>query len=132
MKYMLDTNMCIYAQKNNENILAKIKDNYEDGLAISSITLAELEYGVQNSSNPEKNTVALLKFLTIVDVLPFDSGAAEQYGSICTDLKRKGTPIGPMDTLIAAHAKSEGLTIVTHNVREFERVLGLKIEDWYS
>ena len=89
MKYMLDTNMCIYAQKNNESILTKIKDNYEDGLAISSITLAELEYGVQNSSNPEKNTVALLKFLTIVDVLPFDSGAAEQYGSICADLKRK-------------------------------------------
>ena len=132
MKYMLDTNMCIYAQKNNESILTKIKDNYEDGLAISSITLAELEYGVQNSSNPEKNTVALLKFLTIVDVLPFDSGAAEQYGSISADLKRKGTPIGPMDTLIAAHAKSEELTIVTHNVREFERVIGLKIEDWYS
>ena len=131
MKYMLDTNVCIYAQKKNENIIAKIKENFEEGLAISAITLAELEYGVKNSSNPEKNTVALLKFLTVVEVLPFDGEAAAEYGEICAALKRSGTPIGPMDTLIAAHAKSEGLTIVTHNVREFERVADLKIEDWY-
>ena len=131
MKYMLDTNVCIYAQKKNENIIAKIKENFEEGLAISAITLAELEYGVKNSSNPEKNTVALLKFLTVVEVLPFDGEAAAEYGDICAALKRNGTPIGPMDNLIAAHAKSEGLTIVTHNVREFERVADLKIEDWY-
>ena len=131
MKYMLDTNVCIYAQKKNENIIAKIKENFEEGLAISAITLAELEYGVKNSSNPEKNTVALLKFLTVVEVLPFDGEAAAEYGDIFATLKRNGTPIGPMDTLIAAHAKSEGLTIVTHNVREFERVADLKIEDWY-
>ena len=131
MKYMLDTNVCIYAQKKNENIIAKIKENFEEGLAISAITLAELEYGVKNSINPEKNTVALLKFLTVVEVLPFDGEAAAEYGDICATLKRNGTPIGPMDTLIAAHAKSEGLTIVTHNVREFERVADLKIEDWY-
>lgn len=132
MKYMLDTNMCIYAQKKNESVLAKIKENYQDGIAISVITLAELEYGVKASAAPEKNAIALMKFLSIVDILSFDSGAAEEYGNICADLRRKGTPIGNMDMLISAHAKSEGLTVVTHNTREFERVADLKIEDWYE
>ena len=99
MKYMLDTNMCIYAQKKNESVLAKIKDNYQDGIAISVITLAELEYGVKASAAPEKNAIALMKFLSIVEILPFDSGAAEEYGNICADLRRKGTPIGNMDML---------------------------------
>lgn len=132
MKYMLDTNMCIYAQKKNENVLAKLKEHWQEGLAISSITLAELEYGVKASAAPEKNSVALLKFLSIVEILPFDTGAAEEYGSICAYLKKKGTPIGTMDMLISAHAKSEGLTVVTHNTREFERVPDLKLEDWYE
>ena len=131
MKYMLDTNMCIYAQKNNPNVIAKIKQNFQQGLAISSITLAELEYGVQASANIEKNTVSLMKFLSIVDVLPFDSGAAVEYGKICAHLRKKGTPIGTMDMLIAAHARSENLIVVTHNTREFERIEGLQLEDWY-
>lgn len=132
MKYMLDTNMCIYAQKNNQNVMAQIKEKFSQGLAISSITLAELEHGVQASANVEKNTVALLKFLSIMDVLPFDSGAAVEYGKICADLRRKGTPIGTMDMLISAHAKSENLIVVTHNTREFMRVKGLKLEDWFE
>ena len=132
MKYMLDTNMCIYAQKKNENVIAGLKEHWEEGLAISSITLAELEYGVKASAAPEKNSVALMKFLSIVEILPFDSGAAEEYGSICADLRKKGTPIGNMDMLISAHARSEGLTVVTHNTREFERVTDLKLEDWYE
>lgn len=131
MKYLLDTNMCIYAQKKNENVLSKMKEYFESGLAISSITLAELEYGVQASANPEKNMIALMKFLTIVEVLPFDSSAAEEYGKICADLRKKGTPIGTMDTLISAHAKAENLIVVTHNTREFERVSGLELEDWF-
>ena len=131
MKYMLDTNMCIYAQKNNPNVIAKIKQNFQQGLAISSITLAELEYGVQASANIEKNTVSLMKFLSIVDVIPFDRGAAVEYGKICAALRKKGTPIGTMDMLISAHAKSENLIVVTHNTREFERVEGLQLEDWY-
>lgn len=131
MKYMLDTNMCIYAQKNNPNVIAKIKQNFQQGLAISSITLAELEYGVQASANIEKNTVSLMKFLSIVDVLPFDSGASVEYGKICANLRKKGTPIGTMDMLIAAHARAENLIVVTHNTREFERVEGLQLEDWY-
>ena len=132
MKYMLDTNMCIYAQKQNPNVLARIHENYQEGLAISSITLAELEYGVQASVNPEKNRVALLKFLTIVEILPFESSTAFEYGKIRADLRRKGTPIGNMDMLIAAHAKAKNLIVVTHNTREFERVEDLQLDDWYE
>ena len=131
MKYMLDTNMCIYAQKNIPQVIEKIKNNFQYGVAISSITLAELQYGVQASANIEKNTISLYKFLSIVEVLDFDSGAAIEYGKIRADLRKKGTPIGNMDMLIAAHAKSENLIVVTHNTREFERVEGLKLEDWY-
>lgn len=131
MKYMLDTNMCIYAQKNIPQVIEKIKNNFQYGVAISSITLAELEFGVQASANIEKNTIALYKFLSIVEILDFDSSAATEYGKIRADLKKKGTPIGNMDMLISAHAKSENLIVVTHNTREFERVEGLKFEDWY-
>lgn len=132
MRYLLDTNMCIYAQKKNASVLEHIREHYDDGIAISSITLAELEYGVQASATPEKNTIALLKFLSIVDILPFESSAAEEYGKICADLRRKGTPIGTMDMLIAAHGKAEQLIVVTHNTREFERVKELMFEDWYA
>lgn len=132
MKYMLDTNMCIYAQKNIPQVIEKIKNNFQYGVAISSITLAELEFGVQASANVEKNTIALYKFLSIVEILDFDSSAATEYGKIRADLKRKGTPIGNMDMLISAHAKSENLIVVTHNTREFERVEGLQLEDWFE
>lgn len=132
MKYMLDTNMCIYAQKKNPDVIAKIKENWQKGIVISSITLAELQYGVQASSNIERNTISLMKFLSIVEILPFDSNSAEEYGKICADLRKKGTPIGNMDMLISAHAKSEGLIVVTNNTREFERVEGLKLENWYT
>lgn len=132
MKYMLDTNMCIYAQKNIPQVIEKIKNNFQYGVAISSITLAELEFGVQASANVEKNTIALYKFLSIVEILDFDSSAATEYGKIRADLKKKGTPIGNMDMLISAHAKSENLIVVTHNTREFERVEGLQLEDWFE
>lgn len=132
MKYMLDTNMCIYAQKNISQVIKKIKNSFQYGVAISSITLAELEFGVQASANIEKNTIALYKFLSIIEILDFDSSAATEYGKIRADLKRKGTPIGNMDMLIAAHAKSEDLIVVTHNTREFERVEGLQLEDWFE
>lgn len=132
MKYMLDTNMCVYAQKRNPYVLQKIKENWENGIAISSITLAELEYGVKYSANPEKNAVALMKFLSVIEILPFDSNAAIEYGDIFADLRKKGTPIGNMDMLISAHARSENLIIVTHNTREFKRVESLQLEDWYQ
>lgn len=131
MTYMLDTNICIYAIKRKpEQVFTRIKENLENGLCISSITLAELEHGIEKSDYPEKNRASLTKFLTILNVLPFDEAAAREYGKICAYLQKKGTPIGTMDMLIAGHARSKGYAIVTNNVREFERVTGLKIENW--
>ena len=131
MTYMLDTNICIYAIKNKpEQVLEKLKQNLSNRICISAITLAELQHGVEKSMNPEKNSMALLQFLSILDILPFDDLAAVEYGKICAYLQKRGTPIGTIDMLIAAHAKTENLIIVTNNVREFERVPDLKIENW--
>ena len=131
MKYMLDTNICIYIiKKKPEGILTALRTKLPDGLAISTITLAELAHGVQASAYPQNNTLALSQFLVIIDVLPFDHEAAMEYGEICASLRRQGTPIGQMDMLIAAHAKSKGLVVVTNNIREFARVEGLSLENW--
>ena len=131
MTYMLDTNICIYAIKNKpEQVLRRLKENLGKGLCISAITLAEMEHGVEKSAHPEKNAAALLQFLAILDVLPFDDLAAVEYGRICAYLQKRGTPIGTMDMLIAGHARSEGLTLVTNNVREFARVPALRVENW--
>lgn len=89
-----------------------------------------MRYGIEKSAYPSKNERALLQFLSIWEVLPFDNAAALEYGKIRAFLQKRGTPIGPLDTLIAAYAKSEGLTLVTNNVRELERVPDLRIEDW--
>lgn len=132
MKYMLDTNICTYAQKRNPNVLSKLQNEWEQGIAISSISLSEIEFGIYASNNPDKHQIKLLQILSIVDVLPFDTGAAEEYGKIRAYLQRTGQLIGPLDMLIAGHAKSEGLILVTHNTKEFERVQGLEIEDWYE
>jgi tRNA(fMet)-specific endonuclease VapC len=129
--YMLDTNICIYAIKRKfESILEKIEENRFAGLSISSITLAELEHGIVNSMYPEKNAIALLEFLSIIDVMPFDELAAKEYGIIKTDLKKRNCIIGPLDTLIAAHTRSLSLTLVTNNTREFSRIHNLKLENW--
>lgn len=131
MTYMLDTGICIYVIKNQpEKVLEKLKGDLEKGFCISAITLAELERGVEKSAYPEKNEAALIQFLSILTVLPFDDMAAVEYGKICAYLQKKGTPIGVMDMLIAAHAKAEGLILVTNNVGEFERVPKLKVENW--
>lgn len=131
MSYMLDTNICIYAMKNKpEKVLQRLKEEINDGVCISSITLAELEYGMKHSSNPAKNEQALLRFLLPFDVLPFGAAAASEYGEIRAYLQKVGTPIGVMDMLIAAHAKSEDIVLVTNNTRGFERVVGLELENW--
>ena len=133
MKYMLDTNIVAFAKNNRpEIVLEKFKEYDPDELCISAITLAELEYGVFNSSNPDRNQLALTLFLAGIEIVPFDDDAAVEYGRIRTDLKKRGTPIGANDLLIAAHAKSHGFTLVTNNTREFEWVDGLKLEDWAS
>lgn len=129
--YMLDTNICIYAIKNRpEQVLAKIKENQALGLCISAITLSELKYGAAKSANPEKNRAAIMRLLFVLDVLPFGDKAAIEYGNIRAYLERRGTPIGPLDMLIAGHAKAEGRVLVTNNMKEFVRVPGLKVENW--
>ncbi len=131
MKYMLDTNICIYAIKNKpETVLKKIESNLHNHLCISAITLAELMHGVEKSSKPERNTVALMEFLSILEILPFDDLAASEYGKLCAFLQKEGKPIGTMDMLIAANAKAEDAILVTNNSREFERVPELKVENW--
>ena len=131
IKYMLDTNMIAYAKNRRpEVVLERLMQHDPSQICISSITMAELEYGVHNSSKPEQNRTALMMFLSGITILPFDSDASFEYGKIRYALKSKGILIGGNDLLIAAHAKSLGLTLVTHNTREFSRVEGLSIEDW--
>lgn len=130
MKYLLDTNTCVFLMKNNGAVVAQYRKSQSEGIAISVITAAELYYGVHNSSFPEKNGANLANFLIGVETLDFDCAAAMEYGRIRTVLRQQGTPIGPMDLLIAAHAKSAGLTLVTNNTREFSRVKDLALADW--
>lgn len=128
---MLDTNICIYTIKHKpESVIKRFTAEIPNGLCISSITLAELWHGVEKSSNPQKNAATLAKFLTAITILPFDDLAAIEYGNICADLQKKGTPIGQMDMMIAAHARAEKLVLVTNNTREFERVDELQLENW--
>ena len=123
--------MIAYAKNRRpEVVLEHLMQHDPLQICISSITMAELEYGVHNSSKPEQNRTALMMFLSEITILPFDSDASFEYGKIRYDLKSKGILIGGNDLLIAAHAKSLGLTLVTHNTREFSRVEGLSIEDW--
>ena len=129
--YLLDTNICIFAiKKKPEIVLKKLKDKISDGIYISSLTVAELEFGVENSQKIENNRIALLKFLSIFNVLNFDDADAIDYGRLKTDLRKKGRIIGPIDMFLAAQALNKELIFVTNNVKEFERVKGLVIEDW--
>lgn len=129
--YLLDTNICIYAiKKKPEFVLNRIKKEIRKGIFISTLTIAELEYGVENSSKIESNRVALIKFLSVFNTLAFDDFAPIPYGRLKSKLKRTGSLIGPIDMLLAAQAISKGLILVTNNTREFERIEGLKIEDW--
>ncbi|WP_455719268.1 type II toxin-antitoxin system tRNA(fMet)-specific endonuclease VapC [Agathobacter sp.] len=131
MKYMLDTNICIYAIKHKpKEVIKNILSHKADEICISSITYSELMHGVEKSQQRDKNFLVLSLFLSSITILNFDSCAAEKYGAIRADLESKGTPIGPMDTLIAAHALSEHLILVTNNTREFCRVNKLQLEDW--
>ena len=128
---MLDTNIVAYAKNNRPEIVLERMSRFDPhDLCVSVITLAELEYGVFNSSNPDRNQLALTLFLANIAIEPFGDDAAIEYGRIRADLRRKGAPIGANDLLIAAHAKSLGLTLVTNNTREFNRVEGLVVEDW--
>lgn len=131
MQYMLDTNIFIYLCKGTHPAISDHVRTFGPGdISISTITLAELEFGISKSTKPEKNRRHFQEFLLPFEILPFDSGAAIEYGMIRHYLEKSGSPIGPMDTLIAAHALAIGSCLVTNNEREFTRVPGLKVENW--
>jgi len=131
MRYMLDTNICIYVIKHKpERVFRKLKKIKPEDVCISSITYAELAYGVEKSAQPERNRLALSMMLSSIEIVAFDDAAADEYGEIRAGLERKGTPIGSLDMLIAAHARSLGCTLVTNNTKEFCRVEGLEVVNW--
>ena len=131
MRYMLDTNICIYLIKHKPpQVFEKLQEHNPDEICISAVTYAELVHGVEKSKAVERNRLALTILLSNIEILDFDMKAAEEYGRIRADLEKKGTPIGPLDMMIAGHAKSLGYTIVTNNVGEFKRVEGLQYENW--
>ena len=131
MRYMLDTNICIYVIKHKpETVFQKLQNTNPEDVCISSVTYAELVHGVEKSTAVEKNRLALSMLLANMEILDFDVDAADCYGKIRAVLEKKGTPIGPLDMMIAAHAQSLGYTVVTNNVKEFSRVSALQIENW--
>jgi len=130
MKYLLDTNICIYIiNERSKRVLAHFNRHAIGDVGISSITMAELAFGVTKSGSA-RNWTALEAFLLPLEIAVFDAEAARAYGKLRTDLERTGHPFGPLDTLIAAHALSLRAAFVTNNVREFSRVNGLAIENW--
>ncbi|MBI3985754.1 MAG: type II toxin-antitoxin system VapC family toxin [Lentisphaerae bacterium] len=131
MKLMLDTDICVeIIRKRSGPILAKLQRCDLDDICISAITLSELEYGASKSAAPERNRLALAEFMIPVQVVAYDDMAASCYGEIRARLEQAGIPIGPLDTLIAAHALALKLTLVTRNGREFSRVPGLRVVNW--
>jgi len=130
--YMLDTNICIYVLNNRPAGLRERFDELSDQLAMSAITLGELLYGAENSARRTQNLEAIGQFAGRLDVLPFSTNAAAHYGAIRAALRRAGRPAGVHDMLIGAHARSESLIMVTNNVREFERMPGLQVENWVA
>lgn len=128
---MLDTNICIELLRSGAAQVASRMQKHEiDDIVISSITLAELRYGVAKSARPAHHQTLLIGFCAPLAILPFDDRAAETYGRVRTELESAGTPIGPLDTLIGAHAVALNMTLVTNNEREFSRIGGLLVENW--
>lgn len=131
MKLLLDTNICIYIIKQKPaSVLQRFLEYQIGDIGISSITLAELRYGVAKSAYREKNSKALNEFIIPLEVVSYDESAAQAYGVIRASQEKAGTPIGAMDMLIAAHAVSLGIPLVTNNSREFFRIPNLILIDW--
>jgi tRNA(fMet)-specific endonuclease VapC len=128
---MLDTNICIYIIKQKpQKVIRRFKESKISDIGVSSITLSELEYGVMKSVKPEQNRIALAQFIAPIEILFYDDTAAQHYGEIRAYLERQGTPIGSLDMLIAAHARSLNSILITNNETEFKRVSNLKIKNW--
>jgi tRNA(fMet)-specific endonuclease VapC len=132
LRYMLDTNICIYVIKNRPASLKQKFNRLADQLCISAVTLSELYYGAEKSTRKDQNLEVIEAFTARLEVLPYADKASAHYGNIRTELELAGKPIGPYDLMIAAHARSEGLIVVTNNLREFERVAGLRVENWIN
>jgi tRNA(fMet)-specific endonuclease VapC len=130
LTYMLNTNICIYVMKNYPPDLKDKFNSLAEQLCISSITLGELHYGAEKSARRVDNLTAIEHFVARLDVLPFEAKAAAHYGQVRAELERAGTPCGPHDMQIGGHARSEGLIVVTNNLREFNRMPGLRVENW--
>ena len=130
MRYMLDTDFCIYAiNERPPKVLQALRKHHAEGLGVSSITASELHFGVARTRSA-RNAKALGRFLAGLELADFDAAAAEVAGQVRAWLAGQGTPIAPYDSLIAAHAQTLGVTLVTNNTREFERVPGLKLANW--
>jgi tRNA(fMet)-specific endonuclease VapC len=131
VKWLLDTNACIAViRQRPESALRRLRGKQVGQVGLSTITLAELEFGAAKSQQPARARAALREFLLPLEVVPFDEAAADAYGTVRAAMEKKGRPIGPLDTLIAAHALALGTVLVTNNTREFRRVPGLSVEDW--
>jgi tRNA(fMet)-specific endonuclease VapC len=128
---MLDTNICIYIIREKPiKVLKKLHTFNLSDIAVSAITQSELEYGVAKSNRQKENHEALIKFLSPLEIIPYDDKAAADYGQIRNHLEKKSAIVGAMDLLIGAHARSIPMTLVTKNLREFKRIPGLRVENW--
>ena len=127
---MLDTNIVVYTMKNRPSRVRNAFKRHSGQMAVSTVTLGELIYGAEKSTSPERNLSDIERLAAHLEVLPFDRSAATHFGQLRAELARTGRPIGPYDRMIAGHARSLGLVLVTNNVREFERVPGLRIDNW--
>lgn len=132
MKFLLDTDTCIYALKQNAAVLQVLLAQSPEDIALSVITEAELRTGAAKSASPAKTLRLLESFLQPLNILEFTSGDAASYAQVRAKLERAGTPIGPLDTLIAAQAVARKLVLVSNNEREFGRIPGLQIQNWAS
>jgi tRNA(fMet)-specific endonuclease VapC len=130
LRYMLDTNLCIRVLRDRPEAIRQRFNETNEGLCISTIVLTELLHGAAKSARPEENRREVEDFAARLEVLPFDEAAAGHSAEIRADLERKGSAIGAYDLLIAGHARSRGLTVITGNLGEFRRVEGLRCEDW--
>ena len=130
LQYMLDTNICIYVIKNYPQKLRERFNRLAEQLCMSSISLAELHYGAEKSARRLENLQAVEQFSARLEVLAFSAKAAAHYGQIHAGVEHLGKPVGPLDMLIGAHARSEGLIVVTNNAREFQRLPGVRVENW--
>ncbi|EKD77803.1 MAG: virulence associated protein C [uncultured bacterium] len=131
MKYMLDTNICIYIMKQEPVVVAKKFESFHIGdIVVSSVALSELAFGAYNSQRLEKNLSELKEFMQPIEILSYDENAAYHYGELRAHLKRNGTPVGHADMLIAAHAISINATLITNNLKEFSRIKNVKCKNW--